>query len=172
MASGHGAGHAEAPLGGESHGTRASAGPWPRVGVAVIVVRDGRVLLGRRIGATHGADTWQFPGGHLEAFESVEACAAREVREETGLAVRVRARGPYTNDVFDRDGKHYVTLFVVAEDEAIDAPPAPMVREPHKCAEWRWCDWDAMPSPRFLPIEHLLAGGYRPVGVPRASEPA
>ena len=51
----------------------------PRVGVGVIVLREGRVLLGRRLGS-HGAGTWQFPGGHLEAFERVEDCARREVR--------------------------------------------------------------------------------------------
>ena len=52
--------------------------PVPRVGVAVIVVRDGRVLVGRRRSASHGDGMWQFPGGHLEFGETVEACAARE----------------------------------------------------------------------------------------------
>ncbi len=137
------------------------------MGVAAIVCHEGRVLLGRRIGKTHGADSWQFPGGHLEPFEAVEACAEREVREETGLEVRVIARGPYTNDVFGSE-RHYVTIFVVAELAAVTAdatgaaPPEPEVREPDKCAEWRWCDWDAMPTPQFLPIVHLLAQGYRP----------
>lgn len=133
------------------------------MGVGVIVVRGGRVLLGRRHGDTHGAGTWQFPGGHLEAGESPEACAEREVREETGLVVRAVARGPYTSDVFAEAGRHYVTLFVLAEP--LDAGAEPVVCEPHKCAEWRWCAWDAMPAPRFLPIEHLLAAGFRPAGV-------
>lgn len=43
----------------------------PYIGVAVIVVRDGRVLLGKRKNA-HGAGTWQFPGGHLEYGESIK----------------------------------------------------------------------------------------------------
>jgi len=54
-----------------------SAPSSPRVGVAVIVRRDTRVLLGRRLSATHGAGTWQFPGGHLEMFEDLETCGAR-----------------------------------------------------------------------------------------------
>jgi 8-oxo-dGTP diphosphatase len=134
--------------------------PPPRVGVAVIVVRDGQVLVGHRRSATHGDDTWQFPGGHLEYGETVEACAVREVAEETGLMVTTVTRGPYTNDVFVGAGKHYVTLFVLAT--APEGTPA--VREPEQCAEWRWCEWDALPTPRFLPIEHLRAIGYRPPG--------
>jgi 8-oxo-dGTP diphosphatase len=149
-----------------SAASRATA-TWPRVGVAAIVCHEGRVLLGRRIGAAHGTGHWQFPGGHLEPLEAIEACAEREVREETGLDVRIVARGPYTNDVFD-DARHYVTVFVVAElsaatyDATGAVSPEPEVREPDKCAEWRWCDWDALPTPLFLPIVHLLAQGYRP----------
>jgi 8-oxo-dGTP diphosphatase len=132
--------------------------PVPRIGVAVIVLRDGKVLLGRRTGASHGAGSWQFPGGHLEAFEEIEACAAREVLEETGLRVERLRRGPYTNDRFVAEGRHYVTLFVVA-----DAPAGtPEVREPAKCAEWGWFAWDALPEPLFLPIVNLRRQGYRP----------
>ena len=130
----------------------------PRVGVAAIVIRDGQVLIGRRLSASHGHDTWQFPGGHLEWGESIAHCALREVAEETGLEAVVTGYGPFTNDLFVDEGKHYVTLFVLAT-----APVGqPQVMEPEKCAEWRWCDWDALPEPRFLSIEHLLATGYRP----------
>lgn len=129
----------------------------PYVGVGVVVLREGRVLLGRRVGS-HGAGAWQFPGGHLEAFETVEACARREVREETGLELGEVRRGPYTEDVFAREGKHYVTLFVTATALA----GTPEVREPHRAAEWGWFSWDALPEPLFTPIRNLLAGGYRP----------
>jgi 8-oxo-dGTP diphosphatase len=85
----------------------------PRVGVGVIVLHNGLVLLGKRIGS-HGAGTWAPPGGHLEFRESVEQCASREVLEETGLHIESVAPGPFTNDVFAPENKHYVTLFVVA----------------------------------------------------------
>lgn len=42
-----------------------------RVGVAAVILREGRVLLGERIGS-HGAHTWATPGGHLEWGESIE----------------------------------------------------------------------------------------------------
>ncbi len=133
----------------------------PRIGVAVIVVRDGRVLVGRRLSASHGRDTWQFPGGHLEWGESIARCAVREVAEETGLEAVMTGYGPYTNDVFVDEGKHYVTLFVLAS-----APSgSPRLMEPEKCAEWGWYEWDSLPTPRFLSIDHLLELGYRPPGL-------
>ena len=46
----------------------------PKVGVGVVVVKDGKVLVGKRIGS-HGAETWAFPGGHLEWNEKIEECA-------------------------------------------------------------------------------------------------
>ncbi|WP_134596929.1 NUDIX domain-containing protein, partial [Pseudomonas aeruginosa] len=39
--------------------------PAPQVGVGVLILRDGKVLLGRRKGS-HGAGCWSAPGGHLE----------------------------------------------------------------------------------------------------------
>ena len=56
----------------------------PRIGVGCVVERNGLVLLGQRKGA-HAEGFWAFPGGHLEFGETVEACARRELVEETGL---------------------------------------------------------------------------------------
>jgi len=123
----------------------------PHIGVAIIVVRDGRVLLGKRRNA-HGAGTWQFPGGHLEYGESIEACARRELFEETGLSIVNLRMGPFTNDVFEDENKHYVTLFVVADQTTGEA----RLKEPDKCECWDWYRWSEMPQPHFLPIVNLL----------------
>lgn len=128
----------------------------PRIGVAAIVRRGDEVLLGLRRSATHGDGAWQFPGGHLEAGESVEGCAVREVHEETGLVVRVTGRGPWTEDRFPEVGRHYVTVFVLTEWVAGEPEP----REPDKCREWRWCRWEALPDPLFLPVRHLREAGW------------
>jgi len=133
--------------------------PQPQVGVGVLVIRDGRVLLGQRRGS-HGAGSWAPPGGHLEFAESVEACARREVREETGLELQGVRPAPYTNDVFAAEGKHYVTLFVLAEA----ASGEPEVREPRKCGGWRWFWWSELPAPLFLPLDTLRRQGFRPDG--------
>lgn len=128
-----------------------------RVGVAVVVIRDGLVLLGRRMGSL-GAGTWALPGGHLELGEEVEACAMREVREESGLEITALSRGPYSNDRFE--GKHYLTLYVVGH--ARDGEPR--ILEPTRCAEWRWFRWRELPTPLFHPLATMHASGYVPIG--------
>jgi ADP-ribose pyrophosphatase YjhB (NUDIX family) len=57
---------------------------------AVVVRRDGRVLLIQR-GRPPYRGVWTLPGGRVEAGEDGAAAAAREVREETGLEIRVIA---------------------------------------------------------------------------------
>ena len=59
----------------------------PKVGVGVIIIKDGKVLLGKRKNA-HGEGSWSFPGGHLEFNEELFDCAKREVLEETGIKIK------------------------------------------------------------------------------------
>jgi len=58
----------------------------PLVGVAGVVVHEGRVLLVRR-GTEPLKGHWSLPGGLLEVGEPLTAGVVREVREETGLTV-------------------------------------------------------------------------------------
>lgn len=61
---------------------------WPMVGVGGVVIDEGRALLVRR--ATQPAlGEWTIPGGLLEVGETLAAGVERELREETGLIVRV-----------------------------------------------------------------------------------
>lgn len=123
----------------------------PQVGVAVIVVKNSKVLLGKRRNS-HGSGTWQFPGGHLEFGETIEDCAKRELFEETGLTIRNIRSGPYTNDIFKTERKHYITLFVIAEYNS----GVLTLKEPHKCEKWEWFSWSHLPEPKFLPIHNLI----------------
>lgn len=127
----------------------------PKVGVAIIVIKDSRVLLGKRTGS-HGSGTWQFPGGHLEYGERVEDCAKRELFEETGLTIRHLRSGPYTNDFFKAEQKHYITLFVIADYDS----GVLTVKEPKKCEKWAWFNWSQLPEPKFLPIRNLIKQNF------------
>lgn len=65
--------------------------PVPRLAASAVLVRDGRVLLVRRVGGP-AAGLWSLPGGHVEPGETAETAALREVREETGLAANLVGR--------------------------------------------------------------------------------
>lgn len=126
-------------------------------GIGVIVLQKGKVLLGKRINS-HGEGTWSFPGGHLEMFETWEECARREVFEEANLKVNSLKFVAVTNDIFQIEKKHYVTIFLIADSfEGILK-----VKEPDKCERWEWFEWDNLPSPLFLPIQNLIKQGFRP----------
>ena len=131
-------------------------GQRPLVGVAVIIMKGRKVLVGKRI-HSHGSGAWQFPGGHLEFKETVEECAKREVYEETGLRIQHIRLCPYTNDIFELEGKHYVTLFVLADYESGEL----VLKEPAKCEKWEWREWSDLPEPYFLPMANLLGQGFR-----------
>ena len=59
----------------------------PKIGVGVIVIKENKVLLGKRKGS-HGEGEYAFPGGHLEYMETIEDCARRETLEETGIKIK------------------------------------------------------------------------------------
>jgi 8-oxo-dGTP diphosphatase len=129
----------------------------PKIGIGVLVKKEGKVLLGKRKNA-HGEGSWCFPGGHLEWNENIEDCAKREVLEETGLSIKNIRFGPYTNDIFKKENKHYVTLFVIADYDSGEL----RLMEPEKCESWDWFDWEGLPQPLFLPEENLIKRNYNP----------
>jgi 8-oxo-dGTP diphosphatase len=101
--------------------------------VGLYVVKDGKVLLVRR-GNEPGKGKWSLPGGRIRFGERSEEAALREMREETGLEVRLR-RVVDVVDVFWRSERgelleHFVIVDFEAEviggelrpaDDALDA---------------------------------------------------
>ena len=116
--------------------------------------------LRRRVALTgsFGVGKVAFPGGHLELGESWDVCARREVMEETGISLAEPTRHvATTNDVMIDDGKHYVTIFMLAEAPE-DAEPQNL--EPHKCKGWSWVSYAelrALPAQRPPPQRPHLA---------------
>jgi ADP-ribose pyrophosphatase YjhB (NUDIX family) len=101
--------------------------------VGLYVVKDGKVLLVRR-GNEPGKGKWSLPGGRIRFGERSEEAALREMREETGLEVRLK-RVVDVVDVFWRSERgelleHFVIVDFEAEviggelrpaDDALDA---------------------------------------------------
>ncbi|MBU0953434.1 MAG: NUDIX domain-containing protein [Nanoarchaeota archaeon] len=129
----------------------------PKVGLGVIILKNNNVLMQKRIGA-HGEDTWCPPGGHLEFGESLEACARRETKEESGIEIKNIRFATVTNDVHPEHKLHYLTVCVLADW----ARGEPTITEPDRTAEIGWFDWNNLPQPLFRPMQSLLRQGYDP----------
>ncbi|MFP4022781.1 MAG: nucleotide triphosphate diphosphatase NUDT15 [Candidatus Paceibacterota bacterium] len=115
----------------------------PRVGVGVMIIKDGKILLAKRRGS-HGEGEYAFPGGHLEYMESFASCAQREVKEECGIEIN-NIRFQYLANVTKYAPKHYVHIGLVADWKSGE----PKVLEPDKSESWNWYDVDSLPEPMF-----------------------
>ena len=56
---------------------------------AGVIVRDGKILICQRPVGKSLAGLWEFPGGKLEAGETLEECLQREIFEELSVEVEV-----------------------------------------------------------------------------------
>lgn len=125
----------------------------PRVGVGCVVSRGTQLLLvkGHR-------GYWAPPGGHLDFGESPEQCAVRETLEETGLGVDNVRFVAVTNDLIPETNRHYITIWMRADTLSGEA----YVSDSLEIAELGWFERDALPSPRHIFFDNLLAGRCYP----------
>jgi len=129
------------------------------VGFGVMILRDGKVLLGQRHvdplkadSELHGEGTWTMPGGKLHFGESFEQGACREIMEETGMRV-IEADLKVislSNDAIS--DAHFVTIGLLCER----ADGSPQVMEPDEITTWDWFSLDALPTPLFFPSERVV----------------
>lgn len=122
----------------------------PAVGVGVLILKDGKVLLGQRK-SSHGAGEYATPGGHLEYMESIFDCASREVLEETGLKIK-NMRFSFISNEKGYAPKHYIHIGVIADWWSGE----PQTLEPEKCAGWAWYDVNALPQPLFQMVQRQI----------------
>ena len=122
----------------------------PAVGVGVFIFKDGKFLMGKRIGS-HGKDTWSVPGGYLEHGEDFEQCAQREVMEETGVKIKNIKFYTTVNNIFHDEKSHSITVFMFSDW----ASGKPKTMEPDKFVEVGWFSFKNLPEPLFLPIIQL-----------------
>jgi 8-oxo-dGTP diphosphatase len=120
-----------------------------RVGVQCFVLRDGGILLGRRV-RVFGAGSWGLPGGKLEQGESVFDAARRELYEETG----VRAIPDRIVAVADPTAENNFQLQLGVL--MADCQGTPTVADGESCDDLRFFLPADLPTPIFVASEPLL----------------
>lgn len=124
----------------------------PRVSMAIITEGD-RVLMVRRR-QQEGKLLWAFPGGGIEAGESAEQAAVREVAEEVALEVKsVRILGARVHPQTGAD-----MTYVACEPVAGEA----RVEDAEELAEVAWISLEEIPTyvpwGLFPPVQEYLEG--------------
>jgi 8-oxo-dGTP diphosphatase len=125
------------------------------VGVAVIVIKGGKFLMGQRRGS-HGEGTWSAPGGWIEYRETFAQAATREVMEETGLAIKNVQFAGITNNIFMDNPIHSLTIWLTSEWVSGELS----ITEPDKFIDQKWVTIGELPSPLFLPWTELLESEF------------
>ena len=118
----------------------------PHVGVALLIRKDNKILLGFRTGK-HCGQRWCCPGGHLELFEEFEDCAIRETKEETDLTITKVRYLATENTFFKEEQKHFVVIFYIADWEG----GCIVNTEPDQHSEWAWFTQKEMKTLKMAP---------------------
>jgi 8-oxo-dGTP diphosphatase len=115
---------------------------FPGLGVGLAILRDGKLLLCRRMKAPE-AGHWNIVGGKVDHMEPAEIAARREAEEETGLSIgSIRYLG-MTEQLIEADRQHWVSLLYVTDDTTGE----PHLTEPDKLSEIGWFNLGDLPQP-------------------------
>jgi ADP-ribose pyrophosphatase YjhB (NUDIX family) len=128
------------------------SGGFIKVRPSGVLLQDGRVLLIKQSVTT--ARKWSLPGGRLEKGESLEHCLVRELKEETGLDVRVMKLLYVTDRLVGNDHVVHMTFLI----ESLDRNPLPL--------DWTHQDFHSSASSaplreiRMVPCAELTSCGF------------
>jgi 8-oxo-dGTP diphosphatase len=127
------------------------------VGCGVMILKDGKILLGKRHedkekadSELHGEGTWTMPGGKMHFGESFFEVAAREVKEETSIEINKIELVSIANDL--KEDAHFITLGFLCKDFSGEAK----IMEPDEITEWQWFPLNNLPKPIFFPSQKIL----------------
>lgn len=118
----------------------------------VALIHNGRLLLLHRRPNCDAGGCWAYPGGRIEAGETPQQAAVRELREETNLVLAGDQLFPLGITASGFQG------FAARVDQAIE----PTLNDEH--TDWLWAPFDALPSPLHPHLSDQLRIAVDPDG--------
>jgi 8-oxo-dGTP diphosphatase len=115
---------------------------FPGVGTGLAVLRDGKLLLYRRMKAPE-AGYWSIVGGKVDHMEPAADAARREAEEESGLAIGKIDYLCTTEQIIAADRQHWVSVIYVCKDFSGEAS----LVEPDKLSAFGWFGRSELPEP-------------------------
>jgi len=128
----------------------------PIVGVGIMLIdSENRVLLGHRI-KENEKPSWCFPGGKIEAHESLQQSAARELFEETNLSVDPNQLIPFVSFIDRQNVGVNLTTGLYIKLNSDEIKQYLKVTEPHIFECWKWVGLNELPENIFFASKVML----------------
>lgn len=110
-----------------------------KVAVFIILIREDKILLSRRLNTGWQDGNYGLPSGHLEANETLIEAMERETEEETGIKLD-------PNDIRFVQTMHYKSIYIHFYFTAKSWTGEPQNMEPDKCDDLDWFPLTALPQ--------------------------
>lgn len=114
---------------------------FPGLGTGLAILRDGKLLLYRRLKAPE-AGLWSIVGGKVDHMEPAATAAIREAEEESGLSIGKIDYLCTTEVIVAADQQHWISLIYVCTDFSGE----PSLVEPDKLSDFGWFGRNDLPA--------------------------
>ena len=121
--------------------------------VAAIIIKDNKIFATQR-GYGEFKGGWEFPGGKVEAGESLENALVREIKEELEADVKV-------GELFETVEYDYPNFHLTMHCFVCDLISEDFVLREHDDA--RWLGKDELDSVAWLPADEGLVDGLKEI---------
>lgn len=119
--------------------------------VAAIIIKDNKIFATQR-GYGEFKGGWEFPGGKVEAGESLENALVREIKEELDADIKVR-------ELFETVEYDYPNFHLTMYCFICDLLSEDFILREHDDA--RWLGKDELDSVDWLPADERLVEGFK-----------